>query len=115
MDFTEQEMQRYHQVLKEHVCSLCCRSGYEEVCRIGKDKICPFDLHLKQIVEAVLSTPKSNSLSDYFPKLRELVCSKCERQDEHGVCDSRDLAYCSLDSLFALVVDAIESAGKVTV
>jgi hypothetical protein len=108
MDFTQEELEQYWKALRGAVCSKCCQSGYERSCRIGKDGICPFDLHLPRLVEAVLSTPRSNRIADYIPNIRALVCSHCENQDERGGCLSREMASCGLDSYILLVVQTIE-------
>lgn len=108
MDFTQGELEQYRHALGEAVCSACTASGYNRSCRIGKGGICPFDLHLPRIVEAVLSTPRSNRIADYTPNIRAMVCSHCENQDEHGGCLSRELASCGIDSYLVLVVQTIE-------
>jgi hypothetical protein len=108
MDFTQDELHQYWKALKGAICSECCQSGYERSCRIGKDGICPFDLHFPRLLEAVLSTPRSNRIADYIPNIRALVCSHCENQDRHGACLSRDMASCGLDSYILLVVQTIE-------
>jgi hypothetical protein len=69
---------------------------------------CPFDRHLARLLEAVLTTPRSEFIADYLPRIRELVCSTCPNQNERGVCKARDMAYCGLDSFLVLVVQTIE-------
>ncbi|MBI4584007.1 MAG: hypothetical protein HY717_08290 [Planctomycetes bacterium] len=108
MDFTPEELQAYLEALKDRVCSLCKKTGYSRSCGIGEYGICPFDLHLPRLLEAVLTTPRSRNIADYVPRIRELVCSQCENQDEKGVCKSRNLASCGLDSLLVLAVQTIE-------
>jgi hypothetical protein len=108
MEFTPREFEAYRQALKERVCSICQKSGYAGSCAIGENGVCPFDLHLPRLLEAVLSTPRSPRIADYVPRIRELVCSHCFNQEVGGVCASRDLCHCSLDSLLVLVVTAIE-------
>jgi len=110
MDITAEELEIYRKVLDREVCSKCRKSGYENSCQVGARGICPLNLHLKNIVEAVLSTPRSGRASDYLPKIRQLVCSQCENQDEHGACSSREQAACGLDSFIVLVIQAIENA-----
>jgi hypothetical protein len=63
------------------------------------------------LLTAVLSTPRSNHIADYVPKIRELVCRHCPNQDEQGRCELRDQAYCDLDSLLVLVVQTIEEVS----
>jgi hypothetical protein len=108
MDFTQGELEQYSHALREAVCSKCTASGYRRSCRIGKGGICPFDLHLARLIEAVISTPRSNRIADYIPNIRAMVCSHCENQDEHGGCLSRELASCGIDSYLVLVVQTIE-------
>ena len=57
---------------------------------------------------AVLSTPRSDEISAYITKIRDMVCITCPNQNERGVCKARDMAYCGLDSFIVLVVQAIE-------
>ncbi|MEW6736958.1 MAG: hypothetical protein AB1489_37060 [Acidobacteriota bacterium] len=111
MNFSEEELEKYRQALKDRVCSICQELGYDKVCG-GVEGNCQIEQHLPKILEAVLSTPYSNNIADYLPKLRELVCSGCLNQDEHGRCELRDLAYCGLDSLFVLVVQTIEDVNR---
>jgi hypothetical protein len=108
MEFTPQELDAHRKALKERICSICQNSGYANSCAIGENGVCPFDLHLPRLLEAVLATPRSKRIADYVPRIRELVCSQCVNQTEPGVCASRNLCYCSLDSLLVLVVAAIE-------
>ena len=108
MDFTPEELVEYRQALKDKICSICQKFGYDEVCGIGVDGECPFDRHLPRLLEAVLTTPRSEFIADYVPKIRALVCSGCDNQNERGGCKSRDHAYCGLDSFLVLVVQAIE-------
>jgi hypothetical protein len=112
MNFTQEDLEIYKQALNDKVCSLCQRFGYDEVCGKGENGICIIDQHLPKIVEAVLCTPKSNNITDYVVRLRELVCSGCPGQDDSGRCELRDLAYCTLDSFFILVVQTIEEASE---
>ncbi len=108
MDFTPEELHAYLEALKDRVCSLCKKTGYRRSCGIGEFGLCPFDLHLPRLLEAVLTTPRSRNIADYVPRIRELVCSQCENQDAQGNCKSRNLASCGLDSLLVLVVPVIE-------
>jgi hypothetical protein len=108
VDFTQEELEEYWKALKDTVCSKCRGSGYEGMCRIGKEGVCPFDLHLPRLVEAVLSTPRSNRVADYIPNVRAMVCSHCENEDAAGSCHSRDLVSCGLDSYILLVVQTVE-------
>jgi hypothetical protein len=108
MEFTQEELEQYWHALRDVVCSRCRRSGYEHSCRIGKQGICPFDLHLPHLVEAVLTTPRSNRIADYIPNIRAMVCSQCENQDARGGCLSREMASCGIDSYLVLVVQTIE-------
>ncbi len=108
MTFTPEELLEYRQALKDRICSICQKFGYDEVCGIGEDGECPFDRHLPRLLEAVLTTPRSDNIADYVPKIREMVCSTCDNQNDRGRCKSRDQAYCGLDSFLVLVVQAIE-------
>ncbi|MBI4179664.1 hypothetical protein HY522_09620 [bacterium] len=108
MDFTPEELREYREALRDRICSICRKFGYDEVCGIGEDGECPFDRHLPKLLDAVLTTPRSDQIADYIPKIRELVCSTCPNQNDRGVCKSRDMAYCGLDSFLVLVVQVIE-------
>jgi hypothetical protein len=108
MEFTQHELEQYWNALKEAVCSKCRKSGYERSCRIGAHGICPFDLHLPRLVEAVLTTPRSSRIADYIPNIRAMVCSHCENQDARGGCLSREMASCGIDSYLLVVVQTIE-------
>ena len=94
--------------MRDRICSICSKFGYDEVCGIGVEGDCPFDRHLVRLLEAVLTTPRSDSIADYIPKIREMVCSTCDNQNDRGRCKSRDQAYCGLDSFLVLVVQTIE-------
>lgn len=108
MNFTPEELQEYRRALRDRICSICSKFGYDEVCGIGEDGECPFDRHLPRLLDAVLSTPRSDEISAYIPKIREMVCITCPNQNERGVCKARDAAYCGLDSFIVLVVQTIE-------
>ena len=108
MNFTPDELQEYLRALKDRVCSICRRSGYEEACKVGAHGVCPFEQHLPRLLEAVLTTPRSPRIADYIPNIRKLVCSHCENQSNMGVCQARNLCYCSLDSFLVIVVSTIE-------
>jgi len=108
MQLTPVELVEYRRDLKDRICSICRKFGYDDVCGVGAEGECPFDVHLARLVDAVLSTPRSNLVADYVPKIRELVCASCPNQNEQGVCKSRDRAYCGLDSFLVLVVQTIE-------
>ena len=110
MNITSEDLEVYRKVLDEDVCSLCRKSGYGNSCQVGQQGLCPLNKHLKAIVEAVLSTPRSRRAADYLPKIRQMVCSQCENQDEHGACYTREQAACGLDSFIVLVIGAIEDA-----
>ncbi len=110
MNFTPDELTNYREALRDRVCSLCRKFGYEEVCGVGVDGACPFDMHLEHILEAVLTTPRSADIGAYIPKIREKVCSECANQSDSGTCKSRDHAYCGLDSFLILAVQAVEDA-----
>jgi len=112
MNITSEDLEIYRKVLDREVCSKCRKGGYENSCQVGAQGICPLNLYLKNIVEAVVSTPKSGRAADYLPKIRQLVCAQCENQDEHGACGSRDQAACGLDSFIVLVIQAIESTHE---
>ena len=108
MNFTPEELQEYRGALRDRICSICGKFGYDEVCGIGEEGECPFDRHLERLLTAVLSTPRSDEISAYIPKIREMVCIECPNQNDRGVCKSRDTAYCGLDSFIVLVVQTIE-------
>jgi hypothetical protein len=111
MNFTEQELQIYRQELKDRVCSISQKFGYDDLCGAG-DGECIIDKHLPRILEAVLSSPPSDKIVDYLPNLRSIVCCNCTNQDEQGRCEYRKHAYCSLDSFFTLVVETIEEVSN---
>ena len=50
---------------------------------------------------------------DYILKLREKVCAYCMNQD-HGQCVVRDMAECTLNCYFELVVEAMEEVKNKT-
>lgn len=108
MNFTPEDLREYREALRDRVCSICRKFGYDAVCGIGKEGECPFDRHLERLLEAVLTTPRSDYIADYLPKIRERVCSTCPNQNERGVCKSRDMAYCGLDCFIVLAVQTIE-------
>lgn len=107
-ELTVMAFEEYHKALHDRVCSICRKSGYSTSCAIGECGLCPIDTHLPRLVNAVLSTPRSQYISDYVPNIREMVCSHCVRQDEKGVCEARNLAECGLDSFLTLIVETIE-------
>lgn len=108
MNFPPEVLKEYREALRDSVCSKCWTSGYERSCRVGKLGVCPVDVHLPRLIEAVLTTPRSPKVSDYIPRIRELVCSHCENQDEYGACQARNLTQCGLDSFVVLAVQTIE-------
>lgn len=108
MNFTHEELVEYRQALKDRICSICKKFGYDDVCGVGAEGECPFDVHLTRLLDAVLSTPRSDNVADYLPAIREKVCDCCPNQNERGSCKSRNHAYCGLDSFIVLVVQAIE-------
>ncbi len=108
MNFTPEELREYREALKDRICSICQKFGYDEVCGIGAEGECPFDLHLTRMLDAVLSTPRSDKIDDYIPRIRKMVCKYCPNQNERGICKSRDTAYCGMDAFIVLVVQTIE-------
>jgi hypothetical protein len=110
MEFSQAELELYKKALKEKVCSLCEKTGYKGGCLVGESGLCPVDYHLKELLTAVLTTPQSDKIADYVPGLRAAVCQHCDNQDGLGQCESREHAYCGLDSFFLLVVQTIEEA-----
>lgn len=106
-----QEQQEYLEAIRHRVCSVCIDGIFEKDqkwvrCGLPKDRICPIERHLPQVIE-VVECIDSPWMEDYVNALREKVCSNCA-QTEAGICDFRLKADCALDSYFMLVAEAIE-------
>lgn len=104
-------MQEYLEAIRRRVCSVCIDGIFENDresvrCGLPKDRTCPIERHLPQVIEIVESID-SPWMEDYVELLREKVCSNCE-QTEEGVCDFRLKTDCALDTYFMLVAEAIE-------
>ena len=104
-------MPEYLEAIERRVCSVCIDGIHEDVrksvrCGLPKDRTCPIERHLPQVIEVVESID-SPWMDDYVDALRGKVCSDCE-QTEAGICDFRLKADCALDTYFMLVAEAIE-------
>jgi hypothetical protein len=112
MRLTREELEEYRLALRDRVCAACRSCGYGDSCKVLPDGLCPIELHLPYLVEAVLSTPPSASISAYLPAIRTLVCSRCPNQDATGYCRAREAAACGLDSFLVLAVGTIEEVRE---
>lgn len=105
------EYQEYLDAIRRKVCRVCIDGSFAEdpewmLCRLPKDRTCPVERHLPQVIEVVESI-SSPWMEDYVDALRGKVCGDCE-QTPAGICDFRLKADCALDTYFMLVAEAIE-------
>ena len=102
--------QAYLEAIRRRVCAVCLDGKDDRSCGLT-GRTCAIEEHLPQLVRA-LSGVSSGSMQDYETALRAEVCSRCDHQDERGVCRLRDRADCALDAYLSLVLDAVEEVNQ---
>ncbi len=110
-----QNYEDYLEAIRGRVCSVCIDGIFEHDqewvrCGLPKDRTCPVELYLPQVVDLVASMD-SPWMEDYIDVLRDRVCTQCEQSAE-GMCALRLKANCPLDTYFMLVAEAIEDARE---
>lgn len=75
-----------------------------------KMDITPLFSHLDDVIQ-VVSQVHDYSTEPYMDRVREIVCSSCREQDT-GICDTRENGMCALDSYFPTIVAVIEQEMK---
>lgn len=105
------DLEKYRRAIHKKVCGHCIDLKEDDTCSLTGDDQCGVETHLPEIVRAVQSI-KSERMSDYVAKLREIVCEHCKNQDPNGKCRLRSEADCGLDRYFEFIVEAIEEVDK---
>jgi hypothetical protein len=100
----------YMEAIRRRVCAVCLDGRDDRSCGLT-GRTCAVEEHLPQVVRA-LSAVSSGNMQDYEEALRAQVCSRCDHQDDRGVCRLRDRADCALDAYLSLVLDAVEEVNQ---
>ena len=106
--YTETELQEYLSEIREQVCSRCIDRppGGPPCAPLGK--MCTVELSLPSYLRAIHEAD-GGGIERYVGSLRREVCAHCHHQDASGFCLPRAERNCSLDYLFPLVVQAVET------
>lgn len=102
------ERDRVEARIRDVVCPVCPFRTRTAACATHDPEGCAILRNLDQVID-VVRTIRSDRIDDYVERLREVVCAECRNQDSEGRCKVRDRIDCSLDCLFGLVVETVES------
>jgi hypothetical protein len=113
-------VEKYQDAMRDAICSMCVCFAEDKQnpgrCVHEQSGQCSLFAHLNEVAD-VVSGVDSYSMDPYIEALRRQVCSKCEHQDERGICDLRDSRgpvpnWCVLDAYFNLIVGAVEEVQR---
>lgn len=104
-------MEKYFNVIRESVCSICADSNEDGECELTNKETCAIKIYLPQIIDVVHKVD-SEYFDDYYKKLKNTVCKECNGKDEKGNCSLRDDANCSLDRYFNIIVESVKKVDS---
>jgi hypothetical protein len=110
--YSKAQLHGYLDEIRKEVCSRCIdRPAAGPPCApLGK--MCAVELFLPSLLKAVHEVDFSPSIDPYVDNLRRRVCSQCPHQDGEGFCMPRAERTCSLDYLFPLIVQAVQTVDE---
>jgi hypothetical protein len=113
-------IEEYKDAMRSGICSVCvCFAKNRErpaQCVHEDSGQCTLFGHLGEVVQAI-SSVHSDSIEGYTEVLRREVCTKCDHQNERGICNLRNSRgpvpnWCILDAYFNVIVGVVEDVEK---
>ncbi|MGD8375452.1 MAG: hypothetical protein PVF68_04865 [Acidobacteriota bacterium] len=104
-------LETYEEAVLKRICGVCIDRRDDGSCGLDPDLECAVKEHLPEIVKMVRGVT-SDRIDDYVTRLREKVCTICDRTEEDGSCGPRDRVDCALDRYLSVVVEAIEEVER---
>jgi hypothetical protein len=92
--------------VRETICRACIYETAGGGCSL-RGMECPIIGRIDRVIEIVRTT-HSDCIDPYVERVREVVCSQCQMQNEQGRCALREHADCALDDYLLLLIDLVE-------
>ena len=108
---TTEQLELYRTAIEQQICTICNDRNRQGECTRPEADACALHMHLRLVVDAILSVGESPDVEGYLAALRARTCPHCH-QDADGACALREAGECAPDAYILPVIEVIEDVAK---